>query len=58
MRLIDKLLCSEEPLSSVPLRVAEADKQSQDHRLVQQLKIENLPPVIMEVYSEEPLLEQ
>ena len=48
-----------EPLSPVPLRVAEADQQSKDHRLVQQQDREPTAYDYREVHSaEEPLLEQ
>lgn len=48
-----------ELLSPVPLRVAEADEQSQDHRLVQQQDREPTAYDNREVRSaEEPLLEQ
>lgn len=48
-----------ESLSPVPFRVAEADEQSQDHRLVQQQDREPTAYDYREVHSaEEPLLEQ
>lgn len=48
-----------EPLSPVPLRAAEADQQSKDHRLVQQQDREPTAYDYREVHcAEEPLLEQ
>lgn len=47
------------PFSPVPLRVAETDEQSQDHRLVQQQDRKPTAYDYREVHSaEEPLLEQ